>query len=71
MRRNKRYTYDYYVIDVPSDIALSPDERFDLAILQAREQARLYVMPCNWRLISDNGEQVKVCRERYNRNYKQ
>ena len=56
--------YDYYKVDIPSDCTDDPEKRFDLAILEARERAYLYVIPCQWRLISDDGETVKVCRVR-------
>ena len=55
--------YNYYSINIPSDCEENKDRRFDLAIIQAKEKSRLYCMPCNWRLISDNGETVKICRE--------
>lgn len=56
--------YDYYNVEIPSDCTEDEEERFDLAIMEAKERARLWVMPCNWRLVSDNGEVVRVVRER-------
>lgn len=61
MRINKRY--EYYTVNIPSDCESDPGRRFDLAVMQLRESTRIYRMPCNWRLISDNGEDVKICRE--------
>jgi hypothetical protein len=58
-----KLVYDYYDVDLPSDCC-DESERFDLAVNQAREMARLYVMPCEWRLVSDDGESVRVCRVR-------
>jgi hypothetical protein len=59
-----KLTYDYYTVNIPSDCENNPSIRFDLAVMQARENARLYVTPCNWKLISDTGEDVKICRIR-------
>lgn len=53
----------YRTIDIPSDCESDPDKRFDLAILNARDEMRDYVMPANWRLVWDNGEQVRIVRE--------
>ena len=54
--------YHYYTIEVPSDCETDPELRFDLAVNEARERANLYIMPCEWRLIRDNGEDVRICR---------
>lgn len=43
------------------------ENRANLAIDIARENAKLYAMPCLWYVISDNGNQVKVCRKRHYR----
>jgi hypothetical protein len=61
MRRKK---YDYYTVEIPSDWEKNANIRFGLAIGEARERARLFVLPCDWRLISDDGTRVKICRER-------
>lgn len=56
--------YDYYNIEIPLDCEENKERRFELAILEAKERTRLFCLPCNWRLISDNGEIIKICRER-------
>lgn len=55
--------HDYYEIDIPADFT-DPQERFDLAVSEARERTRIYAMPCNWVLLSDDGHTVKVRRDR-------
>jgi hypothetical protein len=59
-RKTKR---NYYTVNIPSDCTTDVDERFSLAIIEAKERARLYVIPANWRLISDDGENVRIVRE--------
>ncbi len=59
-----RLKYDYYNINIPSDMSDNPEERGDLAIHQAREIAKLYCIPCDWTIISDDGEMVRVRRRR-------
>jgi hypothetical protein len=63
--RTSRYLYDYYAVNIPSDCTEDPEERADLAINEARERAALYVIPCEWRIMSDDGENVRVVRKRY------
>lgn len=60
------YAYDYYTVDVPTDFG-SEKERIDCAIDQAREQARLYVVPANWKVveIDPDSSLVKVRRIRF------
>mgnify|MGYP001589012867 FL=1 len=58
-----RIKRNYYTIEVPSDCETDPDTRFELAYMQAEECTRRYFMPCNWRLISDDGENVRLVRE--------
>jgi hypothetical protein len=48
--------YDYYIIDVPGDCADTIEELADIAILEARERAKLYCMPCDWRATVIEGE---------------
>ena len=55
---------NYYTVEVPSDCESNPEKRFDLAILEARERASLYVIPCQWRKIWDDGENIRIVRER-------
>lgn len=62
-----RFVYDYYNVDIPPDCEADPEKRFDLAVLEAGDRARLYVMPCNWILISDDGHNVRVCHKRHRR----
>ncbi len=62
------FVYDYYDIDVPSDLG-DEEERLDCAINEARERTKLYVMPCSWtaRLLDDSGYDCiyRVTRKRY------
>jgi len=55
----------YMTCDVPSDCETDAEARFDLAVLQARERMTTYAIPCQWRLVWDNGEQVRIVRESY------
>jgi hypothetical protein len=50
------FTYDYYVIGVPGDLAESMQELAEQAIAEAREKARLYCMPCEWSAHAISGE---------------
>jgi len=59
------YRYDYYSIDIPSDVTEDRRERADMAIDQAREQAKLYVIPCSWEVRADDGNTVQVRRKRF------
>ena len=61
----RKYAYDYYEVEVPSDYSEHPQERFDTAVIEARENARFFSSPCEWRLIRDDGEIVKLCRKRF------
>ena len=54
---------NYYTVDVPQDCEEDPERRFDLAILEARDRARLCKLPCNWRLVWDSGDSIRICRE--------
>lgn len=60
-----QFRYDYYWVDVPTDLG-TLSERADQAITEAREQARLYVMPCEWEVIdiSPFDSSVRVRRRR-------
>lgn len=71
----RKYRYDYYTVSLPSD--LFPDtedgdnQMINHAIDCAREQSRLYAIPCEWRAkIISTGHDVtyRVCRKRLNRN---
>jgi len=53
----------YMTCDIPSDCESDPDRRFDLAILQAKERMHTYAIPCQWRMIWDDGERVRLVRE--------
>lgn len=55
--------YDYYNVNVPEDITDRGDREF-IAITTARENARIYATPCDWRVMSDNGVTVRVRRRR-------
>lgn len=53
----------YMTVEIPSDCETDPERRFELAILEARERMRHYVMPCQWRKVWDNGQKVRLVRE--------
>jgi len=55
---------DYYAVEIPSDCSTDPDERLDLAIIEARERARIYAVPCAWYRVKDDGETIKIARVR-------
>lgn len=55
---------DYYVVDVPSELTEDPDNRFDFAVEQAREDDPMYFMPCEWDPLSDDGDKVSLVRRR-------
>lgn len=61
--RQRRLAYDYYTVEIPEDID-DPEERARLAFIMAEEQARLYCIPCEWVILSDDGYTVKVRRTR-------
>ena len=61
--------YDYYTINLPGDLFTTQQEFEDYAIDVARENARLYCIPCEWRArmvepetIGDYEVTVKVTR---------
>lgn len=54
---------NYYTCNIPADAEDDPDRRFELAILDAQERARIYRIPCNWRLVWDRGDYVRIVRE--------
>ena len=56
--------YDYYDVDIPDDFSTDPDERGQQAFIQAEHRTRLYCIPCLWRVVSDDGQTVRVCRIR-------
>jgi hypothetical protein len=62
---------DYYQVSVPGNCAESLEELGDIAIQEARERAKLYVVPCNWEAQHVAGElgdfevKFKVCRTRH------
>lgn len=60
-----KFRYDYYTVDVPTDLG-TMSERADVAINEARETARLWVVPCEWEVIdiSPFDSAVRVRRRR-------
>jgi hypothetical protein len=60
---SKNFKYDYYMIDLPEDVC-DQESRAALAIYLAREQAALYVIPCEWSILWDDGNKVRVRRKR-------
>ena len=61
---SKGIVRNYYTVDIPSDCETDEERRFELAILGARERANLFVIPCQWRKVWDNGERIRIVRER-------
>jgi hypothetical protein len=61
MARGYGCGYDYYTVQVPSDI--TGDERNQIAFNLASEKCRLYRCPAVWYIISDDGYNVKVARK--------
>lgn len=51
-----QFTYDYYSIGVPGDCADTVEALAEIAINEARERARLYVMPATWSAELESGE---------------
>jgi hypothetical protein len=49
MARKKRY--HYYTVAVPSDLSGSEQVKAEQAITEARERARLYILPCDWHAV--------------------
>lgn len=60
-------TYDYYEVNIPHDCSSDPEERGQLAFITAEVGVRIYALPCVWKVLSDDGETVKVCRIRNKR----
>lgn len=61
--------YDYYDVEVPDDLVAqcnSNDYRpaFYYACDEARERAKLYVIPCRWTFVYLKGNICRVCRTR-------
>jgi len=55
--------YCYVNVDVPEDFSGEyVDDRFDVAVNEAREMFPDYVSPCYWELVSDIGGTVRVRR---------
>ncbi len=64
MNGNGKLAYDYFKINFfPGDFP-DPAERAQLAILEAEERTRAWVVPCIWEVISDDGRIVTVRRTR-------
>lgn len=65
----RQFVYDYYRVDVPLeafDGSNNPSRlQADTAIDVAREQARLYVTPCEWQVREQRGDTVLVRRKRF------
>jgi hypothetical protein len=56
-KKPSRCCYDYYTIAIPTDAFATKEEAGSHAIDEARERARLYCMPADWRavLLSEGG----------------
>lgn len=68
-----KFIYDTYKIKLPGDVFDKKEQFLDLAILEAREKATLFVVPCEWRAeflageIGDFEVIIKVVRKRRNK----
>lgn len=60
---NTQTVTNLFEIEIPDDLETEQEARFDLAILQAREEALQYTTPCQWTLISDDESTVTIERE--------
>ena len=52
---------DYYTIRLPGDLFATQQEFESYAIDVAREQARLYAIPCEWQAKMVNPESIGNC----------
>lgn len=60
---SKLYRYEYWDVSCPAEAYANKAQREEGAILQAREQCKIYRMPANWyasKII--DSETVRVCR---------
>jgi hypothetical protein len=61
---------DYYNVSIPGDLSDNMEDLAEQAITEARERARLYCIPCEWRVKHISGEvgdwevKFRVCRTR-------
>lgn len=55
--------WEKYEIDVPSDLFLDSNERWDCAYMEAHEKCEFYIVPCEWEMISDDGTVVTLLRK--------
>ena len=53
-----KFTRDYYTIRLPGDLFVAQQDFEFYAIDVAREQARLYAIPCEWRAQMVNPESI-------------
>ena len=66
----RKIVYDYYIVDVPGDCDDTIKGLGQIAIIEARERARLYCMPATWIATHLEGEvgdwnvKFRVCRMR-------
>lgn len=56
------YRLVFFDVNVPSDCETDKARRYDLAVMQGKEEAEDYVMPAEWRLIEDDGENLRIVR---------
>lgn len=59
------FEYDYYDVYLGGYAVDDQDERNRVAFILAEEQSRLYAIPCEWTILSDDGDRVRVRRKRY------
>jgi len=66
----RKIVYDYYIVDVPGDCDDTIKGLGDIAIIEARERARLYCIPATWTAKHIGGDvgnwfvRFRVCRMR-------
>lgn len=51
-----KFRYDYYTVSIPGDLSDDMTVLADQAITEAKERAKLYVMPATWTATRISGE---------------
>jgi hypothetical protein len=63
MRSKQKLKRRYYTVNVPQDCETDMEKRFDIAYLTIQDNPRIpYIIPCNWQLVWDKGEFIRICR---------
>jgi hypothetical protein len=54
---------NYYTVLIEAEAETDLERRFELAILEAKERARIFRIPCQWRLVWTKGDLIRIVRE--------